>query len=156
MNIANLFKNTQADPTNRQGKKPSGSTFNLKAHLRDETDAVMVWINAEMLDKMWQLNEAYYLESYNGEPKDAWFSHEDSNDPNYGIIAPEIWLETIGGKLTVGFKNGRHRTRWLIQCGFKELLIGMYRPAIVQAKQIGLARKAKFEDQMSHPDRSCD
>jgi hypothetical protein len=101
----------------------------------------MVWVDSKVLDKMWSLNTVYYIRDSNPEPKDEWFSHADSTDDRYGIVVPIISLETVEQCDSVCFTNGRHRTRWLIDSGFSEIVVAMGLSQIPQAMSLGLVTR---------------
>ena len=110
----------------------------------------MVWVDSKILDKMWSLNSAYYIRVSNPEPKDEWFSHANSTDGRYGIIVPIISLETVEQRDSICFTNGRHRTRWLIDSGFSEIVVAMGSSQIPKAMSLGLVtRDAVDGDRLS-------
>ncbi|MYM33712.1 hypothetical protein GTP38_05085 [Duganella sp. FT94W] len=101
----------------------------------------MVWVDSKILEKMWSLNSAYYIRISNPEPKDEWFSHANSTDDRYGIIVPIISLETVEQRDSIFFTNGRHRTRWLIDSGFSEIVVAMGSSQIPKAMSLGLVTR---------------
>lgn len=123
-------------------KKPGLPLPRLLPYLRSAFDSLeLVWIDAKVLDQMWALNTAYYLPVSYPEPKNEWFSHPDSTDDRYGIIVAVIGLETVSQRDSVCFTNGRHRTRWLMSCGFSEIIAAIDSEQVSNAMRLGLVTR---------------
>lgn len=99
---------------------------------------IPTWVYPEALERLWILNKNYYVESWSGEPKIGWFDYA-MPDVRTGFCTADAYLEEIEGKLTVGFVNGRHRTRWLMTMNKRLIPIGLEEECFKKAISIGLA-----------------
>ena len=97
----------------------------------------IVWISVNKLAELWDEPDVKIYEN----PKDSWF-HPASN--RECIFIPEIQIES-GDQFNVFFVNGRHRTKWLIQQGYKEILVGILKSEIELGTRIGLIQRI-FEE----------
>lgn len=77
-----------------------------------------VLVAAAQLDILWRLDGGLYVPRWDGPPRDRWFSFDDRGE----ICAFQGALASCGlGR--IGFTNGRHRTRWLLQSGMSAIPI---------------------------------
>jgi hypothetical protein len=84
--------------------------------------------------------DSAYLTQWEGPPRDKWFLKGENNRK----IAFIAGLASLDGGDQIGFTNGRHRTRWLLNEGISELPVciptheleaWMDRDLIIQTKQ---------------------
>lgn len=75
-------------------------------------------VAAARLDALWQLDGDLYVPRWDGRPRERWFSRDD--DGEICAFQGALVSCSLG---TVGFTNGRHRTRWLIQSGMSAIPI---------------------------------
>jgi len=96
-------------------------------------------VDSERIEHFWRMDSAYLTE-WEWEPRDKWFL-KDVNNKKIAFIAG---LASLDGRDQIGFINGRHRTRWLLNKGIKELPVciptneleaWMERDLIIQTKQ---------------------
>ncbi|TYT73165.1 plasmid fertility inhibition factor family protein [Desulfobotulus mexicanus] len=99
---------------------------------------IPTWVNADILEELWKVNHSFYVESWVGEPRIGWFAY-DIPDVRTGFHTADMYLKEIDGKLTVGFINGRHRTRWLLSKSLNFLPVGLEDSHFEKACEIGLA-----------------
>ena len=99
---------------------------------------IPTWVKAEVLEDLWKVDHNFYIESWDGEPQIGWFAY-DIPEFRTGFCTADMYLKDIDGKLTVGFVNGRHRTRWLLSKSFKYVPVGLEDLHFEKACEIGLA-----------------
>ena len=75
---------------------------------------VPVLVFADRLETHWKRNRGFYVASWSGSPRDRWFNF-DRRGNKTAFLGALVCID--GDKGTVGFTNGRHRTRWLLQSG---------------------------------------
>jgi hypothetical protein len=97
------------------------------------------WVFADVLEELWKHNKSFYIASWSGGPKAAWYAY-DIPDVKTAFCTADTYIETIDGELTVSFENGRHRTRWLLNLGMKLIPIGLEDKHYQKAISIGLAK----------------
>ena len=73
---------------------------------------VPILVHGALLEKQWRRSDLY-LESWERLPPCQWFYHDEVGKP----IAFLAGLACLGQDDTVGFTNGRHRTRWILSLG---------------------------------------
>jgi hypothetical protein len=93
----------------------------------------IVWISVNKLAELWDEPDVKTYEN----PKENWF-HPASNRECFFI--PEIQIE-FSDQFNVFFVNGRHRTKWLIQQGYKEIPVGILKSEIELGTRIGLIQR---------------
>lgn len=77
---------------------------------------VMVW--AEEFERFWRKDKGLFVSQWLGAPRDRWFNIGKDNQKTAflgGLVSVSLGH--------VGFTNGRHRTRWLLESGMTSLPI---------------------------------
>lgn len=100
----------------------------------------LVWVSTKELDRLWKSSDPEYIKSWDGEANYTWFL------PNKTLIVPELSITASNEETEITFKNGRHRTRWLIQQDLIEIPVGLPVQQIEYGKKIGLITR-DFENQ---------
>lgn len=88
--------------------------------LTESIHYVPVLVDPRRFDELWSKDDLY-LESWNQLPRETWFIEAPSGS-RVGFIAG---LAAMSNDSSIGFTNGRHRTRWLLEQGIKRLPICM-------------------------------
>lgn len=86
--------------------------------LTDSYHYVPVLVDPKRFEDLWK-KDGLYLPNWGKPPRDKWF-HLGKDGKRIGFIAG---LAAMGSEESIGFTNGRHRTRWLLEAGLKELPI---------------------------------
>lgn len=73
-------------------------------------------VDAERLGHFWSKDSAY-LTKWVGDPSSKWFL-VDEKSQKLAFIAG---LASMDGQDQIGFTNGRHRARWLLNAGLHEV-----------------------------------
>jgi len=104
------------------------------------------WVKRDLLEELWVRNPNYYVKSWSGEPDAGWFSYSMSEDKT-GFCTGDMYFEKVDGQLTIGFENGRHRTRWLMSLGETLIPVGLEDHHYKKALSIGLAVSRVMPDE---------
>jgi hypothetical protein len=119
------------------------------------------WVHAERFEELWRRNPQTHLfvSAWRCEPDKSWFRHEWSrNSLGTKAIAfqtADIYLEPRESIVTIGFTNGRHRTRWLLQSEADQIPVGIEEDDIPKAVEIGLAvRQVEKTDELVIAERT--
>jgi hypothetical protein len=104
------------------------------------------WVDARAFDRAWRDfgDPSLFVGTWQGSPAEDWFRYRNGART---LIAPDVsWSSwsteraKLGRYFPLGFTNGRHRTRWLIQ-NFARIPLGLYASddflAIVDAEPAG-------------------
>ncbi len=105
------------------------------------------WVIAAVFGGLWRNNENLYVASWEGPPRELhWFEFRDGKPPAFKTA--DAYLERIDGRLTIGFVNGRHRTRWLMN-HWANIPVGLEQSCFEEALRIGLAiRRVEPHEQL--------
>jgi len=108
----------------------------------DSNEFEIVWTHSSVLKVLLRNNEAYYVDSWEGAPRDKWFY---GRDPDRALILPVVYLDTCGQIPCVGVKNGWHRINWLMNQGHPEIPVGLPINQIENGFSLGLISKIAGE-----------
>ena len=100
-------------------------------------DYIPVWVDAKLFDRLWS-NEELYVADWIGDPKIGWFTYDRAGEKKEGIQIADVSLAIEEDKVSIGFTNGRHRTRWMLQHGLKEIPIGVWEEQIAPGIKAGI------------------
>jgi hypothetical protein len=94
-------------------------------------DLYPVFLKREEILSVWD-NDILckYVQRWDGEPRKRWFKDSEQSCLIIGRASFE--------NNALRFSNGRHRTRWLLQQGYKEIPILMNSQSIVEAVSAGM------------------
>lgn len=99
-------------------------------------------VHAEILNSLWNSADQLFIPKWTGGPRKDWFCIQ----PEYSqrtlqdsLFKPgDAGVEVRDGREFLRFKNGRHRTRWLLQLGIPHVPLGVEKECIPRAAEIGL------------------
>lgn len=104
------------------------------------------WIPVEELEEIWKPDKLSYVQDWNGPPKSRWFKSTGDGRLVHYLPCAQILDKPTGPRLN--FANGRHRCRWQIKSGQKEILLSIYKDVGVERAGAGLTlRKASGLDE---------
>ncbi|REL35382.1 plasmid fertility inhibition factor family protein [Thalassotalea euphylliae] len=107
------------------------------------------WVRAAVLEALWKVDRNFYIGIWSGEPKTSWFAY-DIPFVKTAFCTADMYLTEVDGKLTVGFEDGRHRTRWLLNSGFELIPVGLEEHHYKRAVALGLAvSRVKQNEEMN-------
>lgn len=109
--------------------------------LGGEDHWVPVFLKADKLLEIWNRNDlASDVSQAESEPKSAWFIAPESELGEYMNLARGSVSEEYG----FSFVNGRHRTRWMLDSGMKEIPVFVDHRSYAETLFLGLLSRRAF------------
>ncbi|WP_143613073.1 plasmid fertility inhibition factor family protein [Thiohalospira halophila] len=109
------------------------------------------FVYSAKLEQLWR-KDALYIRQWQGEPKSVWFRRSRPKKERVAFYVPHLNIELDTHGYAISFTNGRHRTRWLLQAGKKEVPVGLEEGEIALADELGLlARTVRADDELQLP-----